>query len=155
MAGTQTYGMRELQGLVGVQPRTLRHWVKKRLLPKPVGRGRGARYTQGHVLRAKVIRQLRAKGLSLGAIRTKLEALSEEQLVVLLPREQPNGLTGEGMPGPPPATTYPFVSWEVVTLMDGLVLLVNGSKAPGLRRVVDDIYRHYAGPVPRRQGASS
>lgn len=76
MAGTQTYGMRE-----------------------PVGRGRGARYTEGHVLRAKVIRQLRAQGLSLSAM--------------------------------------------------------NGSKAPGLRRVVDDIHRHYAGPVPRRQGASN
>lgn len=35
--------------------------------------------------------------------------------------------------------------WEVVTLMDGLVLLVSASKSPALRRVADDIYRHYGG----------
>jgi DNA-binding transcriptional MerR regulator len=152
MVGSKTYGMRELQGLAGVQPRTLRHWVKKRVLAKPLGRGRGARYTEAHVLRAKVIRELRTRGLSLSAIRTKLDALNEEQLSALLPQARPNALTGEGMPSPPPAPAYPFVSWEVVALMDGLVLLVNASKGPGLRRVVDDIYRHYAGPVSRGVG---
>jgi DNA-binding transcriptional MerR regulator len=146
MAGSKTYAMHELQGLAGVQPRTLRYWMKLKVLAKPVGRGRGARYTDGHVLRARVIRQLRTQGLSLRAIRARIDALNEEQLTALLPKLRPNAVTGEGIPSPPPAPSYPFVSWEVVTLIDGLVLLVNTSKGPGLRRVVDDIYRHYAGP---------
>lgn len=148
MAGNKTYGMPELQNLAGVSARTLRHWIRQKLLPKPLGRGRGARYTDGHVLRAKVIGHLRRQGAPLGTIRAQTERLSEEQLIALLPRARPS-LTPEGTPEPPPPPSYPSVTWEVVALMDGLVLLVNSTKAPGLRRVADDIYRHYAGTVSR------
>lgn len=50
---------------------------------------------------------------------------------------------------PPAAPSYPAVMWEVVALMDGLVLMVNSNKAPGGRRVADDIYRHYSVPPAR------
>jgi hypothetical protein len=36
--------------------------------------------------------------------------------------------------------------WEVVELMDGLLLMVNPSKGAVLRRIADDIYRHYGTP---------
>ena len=42
---------------------------------------------------------------------------------------------------PPPAPSYP--SWELVTLVDGLVLMVNTTKGPLVRRIADDIHRHY------------
>lgn len=70
-------------------------------------------------------------------------------MVAMLPRPRGPQLTPEGLPEPPPAPSYPATTWEVVALMEGLVLMINSSKAPGLRRVADDIYRHYAVPPAR------
>jgi len=143
MAGAKTYSMREVQGLAGVRARTLRHWVRKRVLPKPIGTGRGARYTEGHVLRAKFSRELRNQGMSLPAIRARLEGLAEDQLRALVPPATPATPSADGVPPPPPEPSYPAVSWEVVGLMDGLVLLVNPSRGAALRRIAADIYRYY------------
>lgn len=114
-----------------------------------LGRGRAARYTEQHVLRARVIGQLRSKRLPLRDIRAQLGRLTDEQMVAMLPRPRAAHLTPEGLPQPPPAPSYPSVTWEVVALMEGLVLMVNSSKAPGVRRVADDIYRHYSVPPAR------
>jgi DNA-binding transcriptional MerR regulator len=148
MAAAKTYSMQELQGLAGVRPRTLRHWVLERVLPKPIGRGRGARYTEAHVLRAKVTRGLRGQGLSLPAIRARLEGLAEDQLRALVPASPSVAPAAEGARPPPPEPRYPAVSWEVVTLMDGLVLLVNPGRGAAIRRVAADIYRYYGGSPP-------
>ena len=145
----KTYSMREVQEVSGVQARTLRHWIRHKVLSKPLGRGRAARYTEQHVLRARVIGQLRSKRLPLRDIRAQLGRLTDEQMVAMLPRARGAHLTPEGLPEPPPAPSYPAVMWEVVALMEGLVLMVNSSKAPGVRRVADDIYRHYSVPPTR------
>jgi DNA-binding transcriptional MerR regulator len=147
MAGAKTYSIRDLQALAGVKARTVRHWVRKRVLPKPLGKGRGARYTEGHVLRAKVTRQLRAQGASLPAIRLRLEGLADEQLQALLQSVTPS--VSPAVRVPPPEPNYPAVSWELVTLMDGLVLMVSSKGGAGLRRVAADIYRYYGGGVGR------
>jgi hypothetical protein len=55
-------------------------------------------------------------------------------------------MTAEGLPAPPPEPTYPRASWEVVTLMEGLVLMVNPKRGPALQRIADDIYRRYGAP---------
>jgi DNA-binding transcriptional MerR regulator len=145
----KTYNIRELQGMTGVQPRTVRHWIRQKLIPKPLGTGRGARYTDAHVLRARVIQQLRAKRHSLRTIRARLGQLSPEQMEAMLPRPRDERLTPEGIPAPPPPPTYPASSWELVPLMDGLFLMVSTGKAPGLRRVANEIYRYYGGlPAP-------
>ena len=51
--------------------------------------------------------------------------------------------SADGVRTPPPEPSYPAVRWEVVTLMDGLVLLVNPAGGQVLRRVAADIYRYY------------
>ncbi len=135
------YAIHEFQDAIGVSVRTLRHWIRRKLLPKPLGRGRAARYTESHLTRARVIRHLRTKGQSLETIRARIAPLTEEQLRALLPAA-PRVLSPDGIPIPP-APTYPSVSWEIVTLMDGLLLLVNPEKGAVLRRVADEIYRHY------------
>ncbi|HKO93102.1 MAG TPA: hypothetical protein VJU61_18225 [Polyangiaceae bacterium] len=48
------------------------------------------------------------------------------------------------MPPPPSAPAYPFVSWEVVPLCPGLVLLANPAQGPGLRHLADHLYRQCA-----------
>lgn len=149
MAAT-TYSMKELEKNTGVQARTLRHWIRQKLLPRPLGTGRAARYLESHLRRAKAIAAMRAQGRSLRTIRARLSQLSEEQLLALVPTPR-RALTAEGVPQPPPAPSYPAVSWELVTLADGLVLMVNPGAGPLVRRIADEIYRHYSAP-PQRQG---
>jgi DNA-binding transcriptional MerR regulator len=158
-----TYSIQALQAQSGVSARTLRHWVREKVLPKPFGRGRGARYDDRHVLRARVIHRLRATRLSLPAIRARIDKLSEPELLALVAPE-PSATTtiavpapvpaqqspAEAAPSPPPAPTYPSSAWEVVELMDGLLLMVAGSKGPALRRIADDIYRYYGSPKAPR-----
>jgi|GEM_PF-1091342 len=140
---TAEWGIHELEKATGVPMRTLRHWVKKGLLPRPRGRGRVAKYTSTHVLRAQLVRHLRAKKLSLRQIQNRIGGLSDEELKALLP-PPPRPASEPGMPAPLPPTSYPSSQWELVILADGLILLVNPKKGPGLQRIADEIYKHYS-----------
>lgn len=142
MAAT-TYSMEQLQSAAGVTARTLRHWIREKLLPKPIGRGRSARYDDRHLVRARAIRHLRSSDLSLNAIYRRISALSEDELAKLAPSpERPQ--TAEGRAEPPTPPSYPSDNWEIVRLMDGMILMLNPARGEVLRRVADDIYRHYA-----------
>lgn len=146
--------MQSLQAATEVSARTLRHWIRRGVLPRPLGRGRGARYGEDHLLRARVARQLRAQRLSLRAIQRRMSGLSEADLRALLP---PPVLkqTAEGLPAPPPAPSYPAVLWETVVLMDGLVLMVSTSRGALLRRIANDIYQHYRLDAAVTKGAAA
>jgi DNA-binding transcriptional MerR regulator len=147
---TTIISMQQLEQLTGVQARTLRHWIRRKLMPKPLGRGRAARYTQEHVLRAGVIRQMRSQRASLRAIFGKLSQMTEEQMVAMQPQLGPAAANSvpvatDSVPAPPPAPSYPFQTWEIITLLDGVVLLVNSGGRPASRRIADEIYRYYGG----------
>jgi DNA-binding transcriptional MerR regulator len=142
------YSMQQLEAATGVTMRTLRQWIRLRLLPKPVGRGRGARYDQRHLVRAQVVLALRTKREPLRQIRQRIAELSEEQLGALVPAK-PRATDATGVPIAPPEPSYPSNKWEVVYLMDGLTLMVSGDRGPLPRRVADEIYRHYAMPSMR------
>jgi DNA-binding transcriptional MerR regulator len=140
---TTLLGIHDLEKASGVPVRTLRHWVRERLLPKPLGRGRVARYTDSHLVRALAIKQLRVGKLSLRAIYKRIALLNDEQLRALLPPPA-RATTIDGIPAPPPEPTYPFATWELVELMRGLFLMVDPRQGPVVRRIVDDIYRYYS-----------
>jgi hypothetical protein len=57
-------------------------------------------------------------------------------------------ISQDGVPAPPPPTTYPFAMWELVGLADGLFLMLDPRKGPALRRIADEIYKHYSLTVP-------
>lgn len=135
-------GIHELETQTGVPARTLRHWVKKGVLPRPHGRGRVARYTETHLVRALAIKHLRSTKVSIREIYRRIGALSDEQVKALIP--PPERMTPDGVPPAPPPTTYPFATWELVGLADGLFLMVNPRRGPALRRIVDEIYKHYS-----------
>lgn len=108
------------------------------------GRGRAARYDERHLVRAVVARQLRSTRASLPAIGKRIASLSDAELQVLAQREARAASVNAGVvPSPPPAPSYPSTPWEVVTLTEGLVLMVDTTKGPLIRRIADDIYRHY------------
>jgi DNA-binding transcriptional MerR regulator len=139
---TQTYSMETLSAETGIAARTLRSWIGRRLLPKPIGRSRAARYDESHALRARVIERLRNGGHTLRAIRSRIAPLSPSELTALLPNKR---LVDEhGVPPPPPATNYPFTMCEVVELMPGLKLMVEPNSGPASRRIADEICRHYS-----------
>jgi hypothetical protein len=109
---------------------------------QPQGQGRAARYDEQHVLKARAAQHLRRAKLSLPAIRARLAALDEQQLRALAPAA-PRPTTPDGVPLPPSPPSYPRLTWEVVTLMDGLILLVGVRRGALLQRIAGDIYRHY------------
>ncbi len=82
---TADLGIHDLEKTAGVPMRTLRHWVKKGVLPRPRGSGQVARYTEVRLLRAQVIKHLRVSKLSLREINRRIGALSNDELPALLP----------------------------------------------------------------------
>ena len=64
----------DLADAAGVSRRAVRFYVQQRLLPSPLGRGRGRHYDQSHLQRLRRIGELQAAGHSLDSIRRILEA---------------------------------------------------------------------------------
>ncbi len=139
---TVDLGIHELEAATGVPMRTLRHWVKKGVLPGPRGRGRVARYTESHLIRAQAIKHFRASKVSIREIRQRIGALSDEEVKAMVP--SPARETADGVPAGPLPTTYPFAMWELIGLAEGLFIMLDPRKGPALRRIVDEIYKHYS-----------
>ena len=69
----------ELSRLANVTPRTVRFYVAQGLLPGPAGRGPASRYSQGHLRRLLLIRQLQQQFLPLAEIRRTLDQADAEE----------------------------------------------------------------------------
>jgi DNA-binding transcriptional MerR regulator len=67
----------------GVSPRTVYFYVQQGLLPPADGAGRGAKYSQVHRDRLRLIRQLQDQHLPLAEIRKRIDALSQQELTRL------------------------------------------------------------------------
>lgn len=73
----------------GVSPRTVYFYIQQGLLPPAEGAGRGARYTDVHRDRLRLIRQLQDQHLPLAEIRKQIDSLSERDLSRLAERGTP------------------------------------------------------------------
>jgi DNA-binding transcriptional MerR regulator len=143
MADTDaSYTIAEVAAAAGVAPRTIRHWVRERLLPAPPFRGAATTYDRERFVRARAIARWRAQGLRLRAIRQRLAATPLAELERLVaPTPSPDA---PRVPPPPP--TYPAEAWERVVLLPGLELHVRPDASLALRRIAQDIYTHYGPP---------
>ena len=65
------YTLQQLADEAGVTPRTIRYYIAQGLLASP-GAGSGARYTDAHLERLRLIRQLQRNHLPLAEIRKQL-----------------------------------------------------------------------------------
>ena len=72
--------IKEIGTRAGVTPRTVHFYIQQGLLPPPDGAGRGARYTEAHLARLRLIRRLQREHLPLNEIRRQLAALTDEQI---------------------------------------------------------------------------
>lgn len=114
------YAIAELASLAGVTPRTVRYYVSVGLLAPPDQAGRGARYSEGHLQRVRLIRRLQEQHLPLAEIRSRLASLSDDEVEQALgvPDPQPVGsaldyirsLTPDAHPAPPAFSGPPSVA---------------------------------------------
>ena len=87
MPTEQGYTLQDLVDLSGVTPRTVRYYIAQGLLPSPDGAGPAARYTEGHLARLRLIRQLQREHLPLAEIRSRLAGLDDEAISTLVTAE--------------------------------------------------------------------
>ena len=75
------YSLSDLARLADVTPRTVRYYVALGLLPSPEAAGPATRYGEGHLARLRLIRRLQRDHLPLAEIRSRLERMSDEEII--------------------------------------------------------------------------
>jgi DNA-binding transcriptional MerR regulator len=92
MGEQNSYSLADLCDLVEVTPRTVRYYIAEGLLRSP-GAGPGAKYDDGHLARLRIIRRLQREHLPLAEIRSRLRALSDDDVreIVASPPQPPAG----------------------------------------------------------------
>ncbi|MCJ7624516.1 MAG: MerR family transcriptional regulator [Anaerolineaceae bacterium] len=74
------YSIQELSERTNIPRRTIHFYSQQNILPSPKGAGIGARYSEIHFMRLRLIPSLRKKGLRLDEIRNKFNSLDADQL---------------------------------------------------------------------------
>jgi len=79
---TDTFSLADLSERTGIEPRTIRSYIERDLLPGASGRGRGATYDRDHLYRLLTIKKLRELNtdVTLDKLRQLLQHLSPEQI---------------------------------------------------------------------------
>jgi len=78
------YGLSDLERETDISGRTIRYYISKGLLPPAKGRGPGATYNLGHLLRLRMIGILKDQHFPLGDIKARLADLSDDDIAALL-----------------------------------------------------------------------
>jgi DNA-binding transcriptional MerR regulator len=74
------YTITELEKLTGLNRRTIHFYTKLRIIPPPKGRAGGARYSNIHVFRLRLIKHLQPTHLKLTGIKEYLDSLQQRDL---------------------------------------------------------------------------
>jgi DNA-binding transcriptional MerR regulator len=130
----------ELADAAGLSRRAVRFYVQQKLLPTPLGRGRGRHYDASHLARLARIAELQAAGHSLDAIRRILDGKPVEAT-------SPPAANGDGRPARPrPALSAEL--WTRIRLADGVELSFDSTKHQpdvhallALREAARDLFR--------------
>jgi DNA-binding transcriptional MerR regulator len=132
-----SYEIQELVELSGVPRRNIYFYVQQGLLPPPAGAGLAARYNEEHLLRLRLIPQLRGQGLRLDQIREQFISLSPAELEGMMAR--PLAAPRIERPVlPRPQVGQPCTRFD---LPGGIVLIVPAGIAPEYRLVAERILR--------------
>lgn len=105
------YGIQELAELGGVSRRTVRYYVRRGLIPAPLGTGRGKHYSQAHLDALVRVRELQEQGVPLAEIELQHDPSS-----------------GETLPTPP-GPAFEQTVWTRVELADGMELHLRSAHA--------------------------
>ncbi|BEQ13146.1 hypothetical protein FAK_02120 [Desulfoferula mesophila] len=105
------FSLDELCTLTGMSKRTVRFYIQRELVDRPLGSGKGAHYTQDHLSQLLTIRKWKKAGLS-------LERISE------LLREGE-----ESAPPPRPRREGAVEVWSHLNIADGVELHIQPGRA--------------------------
>ena len=78
------YTLADLERETGVPPRTIRYYIAEGLLQPAYGRGPSATYDADHLLRLRLIQQLKDQRMPLREIKERLSHLTPEDIAVML-----------------------------------------------------------------------
>src|SRR6188472_2727976 len=109
----------ELADAANLSRRAVRFYVQQKLLPTPLGRGRGRHYDRSHLDRLRRVAELQSAGHSLDAIRQILDGK---------PVQPPKSESDNGARS---VRTKPALSaelWTRIRLMDGVELSFDSTK---------------------------
>ncbi len=105
--------------------RTVRYYIAERMLPGPGARGKGATYTQEHLLRLRLIRRLTERRAPLAEIRAVMARVTDDEVRALLAEENARAHTLEH------ARTQSLESAErSVSPRDYIAALLDQARAP-------------------------
>ena len=110
----KAFTLDEIAALVELPRRTVRYYIQLGLLDRPLGYGKGARYTNQHVEQLILIRKWQLAGLSL------------ERIADVIKGE------GNGTLPPTPRRTGTVEVWSHMVVADGIEVLMEPGRA-GLR----------------------
>src|SRR5262245_24800300 len=81
----RSYSLSDLATVVGIEPRTVRSYIERGLLPSAHTRGRAATYSDEHLSRLEVIKSLRRArpNITLSELRSVLQGLIPDRLRAL------------------------------------------------------------------------
>ena len=74
------YTISELEGLTGLNRRTIHFYTRQRIIPPPKGKAGGARYSNIHVFRLRLIKHLQPTHLKLTGIKEYLDSLPQRDM---------------------------------------------------------------------------
>lgn len=78
------YSLGDLERETKVNGRTIRYYISEGLLPPAHGRGPGATYDLGHLLRLQMIQILKSQHFPLQDIKDRLGDLSDQEIAALM-----------------------------------------------------------------------
>ena len=123
------YTIADLERETDISARTIRYYITVGLLPPAKGRGVGATYGPGHLLRLKMINRFKEDRLPLDEMKRRLDGLRDDDLAAMLQVE----------------TAPPEDRWRRVMLHPDLELHVREPggrpKDYGFEKVVDTIIK--------------
>lgn len=77
---TKEYSISELVEASGVKTRTIHFYIKEGLIESPCKKGGRSKYFESHLLRLRLLEQLKQSGIKLSRIKEILSSLSDEEV---------------------------------------------------------------------------
>lgn len=100
------YTKQDVMARSGLPDRTIRNYIKRGLLPRPVGHGLAAEYDEDHMVRAVTIGRLRGEGIPIEAIADQIGGWKTSQFKRFVARTNPEE-PAEAAPAPAPVASAP------------------------------------------------
>ena len=89
----RTLTIEELAEQTQTSVRTIRYYIAENLLPGPGSRGKGAAYTEEHLLRLRLIRRLTERRAPLAEVREVMARVTDDEVRALLAEEDARAQT--------------------------------------------------------------